>query len=231
MDCCDFDDGPRGVTEMDKNASGFWRLVPAALGLLCAVTLTATLVTCSGFADRTLSDWVPATDMGTRTSTAYTLISETSDDAPELLVVPPKWVVGVATEDAGDDDLSRSLTHLTYTFEGGNVVLTYAADSVDDFLEWQLSEDTIITSHLFGGRYTNIEVGKPKTSTLGGHEVSWGTYAFDDEYGRRNVAYVSAAEVEDDEMLAIVASETLEDGAEPFLSEQVLDELWQAVTW
>lgn len=208
------------------------RFLPAALGLLCAALLTFTLVTCSGVADRTFSDWVPRNDYGERTFDSYTLISEDAPEAPELVVTPPDWVVGVATDSASEEEPSRSFTHLTFTFETGNVVLTYATDDVDDFLAWQLNEDTIITSHLFGGRYTGIEVSCVTRSTMGHHEVAWGTYAFKDEYGRPNLCYVSATEVADGQVLTIVATETPdEEKGKAFLSEDVLSELWEGVTW
>ncbi len=208
------------------------RFVPAVLGLVCAALLTITLVTCSGVGDRMLSDWVPRDDYGERLFEAYSLVSEDSDTAPELTVTPPEWVIGVATDSTTEDDPSRSYTHLTYSFETGNVVLTYATDNVDDFLSWQLNEDTIITSHLFGGRYTDIQVGKPTQATFGNHTVTWGTYAYDNEYERRNICYVSAAEIADGQVLTVVASEELrEEGTEPFLSDAVLSEIWSGVSY
>lgn len=208
------------------------RLLPGALGLLCAILLTITLVTCSGIADRALSDWVPSDDYGERAFESYTLVSEDAPEAPAITATPPDWVIGVATDGASEDDPSRSYTHLTYSFETGNVVLTYATDDVADLLAWQLNEDTIITSHLFGGRYTNIEVGDPVKATLGGRELSWGTYAFDDEYGRRNVCLVSATQTSDGQVLAVVASEVIPDGSEQaFLDQQRLEQLWAGLSW
>ncbi|MBQ9005740.1 MAG: hypothetical protein IJ092_05130 [Atopobiaceae bacterium] len=216
---------------MASRENPLMRLLPAALGLVCATLLTITLVTCSGVADRALSDWVPSNEYGERAFEVYTLVSEDSDTAPKLRVAPPEWVIGVATEDAPEGDLSRSHTHLTYTFATGNVVLTYATDNVDDFLAWQLSEDTIITSHLFGGRYTNIVVGQATHAEMGGHDVSWGTYSFDDEYGRRNTCFASAAEVGDGQVLTIVATENAKDGEQPFLDEASLTDLWEGIAW
>lgn len=216
---------------MTTNNSPFMRLLPAALGLICATLLTISLVTCSGFADRALSDWVPSNDYGERSYDSYLLSSEDSPSAPQLSVTPPDWAIGVATEGATEEALDSSLTHLTYTFETGNVVLTYATDDVDDFLAWQLNEDTIITSHLFGGRYTNIVVGIVTQSSFGGHDVSWGTYAFDNEYGRRNVCYVSACAVADGQVLTVVASEEVPDGGQAFLDEGALSQLWEGVSW
>ncbi|MBR2682612.1 MAG: hypothetical protein IKE22_05010 [Atopobiaceae bacterium] len=217
---------------MARQDGTIWRFVPAALGLLCAALLTITLVTCSGVADRALSDWAPSNDYGERAFDTYTLVSEDRPDAPVLTVTPPSWVIGVATDGAREENPSQSFRHLTYTFETGNVVFTYATDSVDDFLAWRLNEDTIITSHLFGGRYTNIEVGTPSTATLGGHDVTWGTYSFNDEYGRPNSCFVSACVVADDQVLTVVATESLvEEDAVPFLSEQVLQDIWSGITW
>lgn len=217
---------------MERQNGTIWRFVPAALGLLCAALLTITLVTCSGVADRALNDWVPSNDYGERTFDTYTLVAEDNPDAPVLTVTPPAWVIGVATDSAREEDPSQSFTHLTYTFETGNVVLTYATDSVADFLAWQLNEDTIITSHLFGGRYTNIEVGTPVTTTLGGHDVTWGTYSYNDEYKRPNICFVSACVVANDQVLTVVATESLtEEGTTPFLGEQTLEDIWSGITW
>jgi|GEM_PF-1504877 len=207
------------------------RLLPAALGLACATLLTISLVTCSGVADRALSDWVPSNEYGERAFESYTLASEDADAAPTLHVTPPDWVIGVATEGSTKDEPNRSLTHLTYTFATGNVVLTYASDDVDEFLAWQLDEDTIITSHLFGGRYTNIVVGSPSRATWGGHDVSWGSYSFDDEYGRHNTCYVSAAALSEGQVLAIVATEEDIKDNQPFLDETTLASIWEGVVW
>lgn len=217
---------------MPRQDHSLWRFVPAALGLLCAALLTIMLVTCSGVGERMLSDWIPSNDYGERTYETYSLVSWDAADAPTLAVTPPSWVIGVATEDAPEDDPSTSTTHLTYTFETGNVVLTYAADDVDDFLAWQLNEDTIITSHLFGGRYTDIEVGQVAQATMGGHEVSWGRYSFNDEYGRLNVCLASAAEVADGQVLTVVVNESLPDGvSEASISEETLADVWAGITW
>ena len=216
---------------MASRENPLMRLLPAALGLLCATLLTISLVTCSGVADRALSDWIPTNDYGERTFETYTLVSEDSDNAPEIQVTPPDWVIGVATDGATEEDPSRSRTHLTYTFDTGNVVLTYASDNVDDFLAWQLNEDTIITSHLFGGRYTNIVVGEATHAVLGGHDISWGSYSFDDEYGRRNTCFVSAAEVADGQVLTVVATEDPIDGEQSFLGEAALNDLWDGISW
>ena len=208
------------------------RFVPAALGLLCATLLTITLVTCSGVGERMLSDWIPSDDYGERTYETYTLTSDDDPEAPTLTVAPPSWVIGVATDDAPEDDPSASTAHLTYSFETGSVVLTYTTDDVDSFLAWQLNEDTIITSHLFGGRYTDIEVGQVQHSDLGGHEVAWGRYSFNDEYGRLNVCLASAVEVANGQVLTLVINESLPDGViEASISEQTLADVWSGISW
>ena len=64
------------------------RHLPGALGLLCAILLTITLVTCSGIADRALSDWVPSDDYGERAFESYTLVSEDAPEAPAITATP-----------------------------------------------------------------------------------------------------------------------------------------------
>lgn len=207
------------------------RFIPAALGLICAALLTVTLVTCSGAADHAISNWLPSDDYGEKAFEHYALVTEDSQVAPELIVTPPSWVIGVATDSATEDDPSRSYTHLTYTFDTGNVVMTYASDKIDDFLAWQLNEDTIITSHLFGGRYTDIVVGTPTHATFGEHDVTWGMYSYLNEYERQCISYVSAAAFSDGQVLTVVTSEELRDGTtEAHMNESRLAELWEGVT-
>lgn len=217
---------------MPKTANPLVRFVPALLGLMCAALLTISLVTCSGVADRAISDWIPSDDYGERLFETYTLSTEDSSEAPDLTVTPPDWAIGVATDSASAEDPSHSFSHLTYTFDTGNVVLTYATDDIESYLEWQLNEDTIITSHLFGGRYTNIVVGNVQHTSLGGHDVAWGTYSFDNEYGRRNICFASACEVADGQVLTITSSEELPDGVtEAFFGEDSLQSVWEGVSW
>ena len=112
------------------------------------------------------------------------------------------------------------------------VLINPASRTGYSFLAWQLNEDTIITSHLFGGRYTDIEVGQVQHSDLGGHEVAWGRYSFNDEYGRLNVCLASAMEVANGQVLTVVINESLPDGViEASISEQTLADVWSGISW
>jgi hypothetical protein len=208
------------------------RFVPAALGLLCATLLTITLVTCSGVGERMLSDWIPSDDYGERTYETYTLTSDDDREAPMLTVVPPSWVIGVATDGAPEDDPSASTAHLTYSFETGNVVLTYTTDDVDSFLAWQLNEDTIITDHIFGGRFTEIRIGDIRHEQIAGHDVVWGSYTYLNEYKRLCVSYIGATDVADNQTLNLTMNEEIRDeGTEPFLTDDVFHEVWESAVW
>ena len=176
-----------------------------------------------------------ADDYGTRDYEIYTLGTTDDETAPTLTVVPPDWVIGVAPDQASEDDPSHGMDHLTCTFENGNFYYTYVADDARSYVEYYVSEDTIITDHLFGGRFTEIELGPITTEEIGGHEVLWGSYTYKDEYDRPNCAYVAACDVRDGIVITLTATESIPRDAAAdatfFLDGARFREIWEALSW
>ena len=196
------------------------------LVIALAAVLVAVLAGCSDIEE------IFADDYGSRDFETYTISSESSEVSPVISITPPDWVIGVSAQDAPEDDPSAAQSYLTCTFETGHYVFGYGKDDAEEYVAYYVNEDTIITDHLFGGRFTQIEVSDIRHEELGGHDVVWGSYTYLNEYGRPCVAYVGATDVADGQVLNLTMNEEIrEEGVEPFLSDEVFREVWETAVW
>lgn len=202
------------------------RVLRRTLLAAIAALLVAALTACGDVEE------IFADDYGSRDFQTYTIASESSEASPVVSVTPPEWVIGVSASDAPEDDPSAALSYLTCTFEGGHYVFGYGPDDAEEYVAYYVNEDTVITDHLFGGRFTDIRIGDIRHETIAGHDVVWGSYTYLNEYERLCVAYVGATNMGDGQVLNLTMNEEIRDeGTEPFLSEDVFREVWESATW
>ena len=113
----------------------------------------------------------------------------------------------------------------------GSIDIAYTSDDAVKYMEYQLDPDYIVGNHLFGSRYTQVEASDIRRAEIGGHEVLWGWYRFNDEYDRPNMYYVSVAQVTEGEALEILVVEpSIREGGIT-LDESYLFSLWELVSW
>lgn len=191
-----------------------------------AATLASALTGCADVEE------IFADDYGTRDFETYTLATESSEIAPIIQITPPEWVIGVSASDAPVDDPSAALSYLTCTFETGHYVFGYGKDNAEEYVAYYVNEDTIITDHIFGGRFTEIRIGDIRHEQIAGHDVVWGSYTYLNEYKRLCVSYIGATDVADNQTLNLTMNEEIRDeGTEPFLTDDIFHEVWESAVW
>lgn len=152
------------------------------------------------------------------------------EEAPQVTVGFPEWLETVKYEPDPDDG-SLALERVGGLWARGSVDIAYTSDDAVKYMEYQLDPDYIVGNHLFGGRYTQVESSEIQRTEIGGHEVLWGWYRFNDEYDRPNMYYVSVVQVTEGEALEILVVEpSVRDGSIT-LDESYLFSLWELVNW
>ncbi|MCR4871455.1 MAG: hypothetical protein K5859_09190 [Atopobiaceae bacterium] len=164
------------------------------------------------------------------TQDAVTVIPWKDEAAPQVTVGLPDWLETVKYEPDPDDG-SIALERIGGLWARGSIDIAYTSDDAVKYMEYQLDPDYIVGNHLFGSRYTQVEASDIQRAEIGGHEVLWGWYRFNDEYDRPNMYYVSVAQVTEGEALEILVVEpSIREGGIT-LDESYLFSLWELVSW
>lgn len=151
-------------------------------------------------------------------------------DASAVTIGFPAWLDTVKYEPLADDP-SIAEERIGGMWARGSMDVAYASDDAQKYMAYQLDEDYIVGNHLFGGRYTQVESSEIQRTEIGGHEVLWGWYRFNDEYDRPNMFFVSAAQIDENYSLEIVVAEpSIREGGIT-LDETYLFSIWETVAW
>lgn len=150
------------------------------------------------------------------------------DDEPTVVVGIPSWVTqtqyGAFEDGSADEQVSCSADDVGILYE-------YASDDPESFVSYYLDEGNLEQLHLFADRYTNIRFGTVQHHDANGTDVVWSWYSYDDEYGRANVYFVSAATIADGYCLEVTVSQIkLDKNAEVSIDESTLWEVWDQVS-
>ena len=164
------------------------------------------------------------------TQDSVTVIPWKDEAAPQVTVGLPDWLETVKYEPDPDDG-SLALERIGGLWARGSIDIAYTSDDAVKYMEYQLDPDYIVGNHLFGSRYTQVEASDIKRTEIGGHEVLWGWYRFNDEYDRPNMYYVSVAQVTEGEALEILVVEPSVRDGNITLDESYLFSLWELVSW
>ncbi len=171
-----------------------------------------------------------AVEVDLSTQDSVVLVPWHDDAAPQVTVGFPAWLETVKYEPLADD-AGVAEERIGCLWARGSVDIAYTSDDAEKYLACQLDADTIVGAHLFGGRYTQVEVSEVMRTEVGGHEVLWGWYRFDDEYGRPNMCFVSAVQIDEGNALEILVVEpSIREGGIT-LDESYLFSIWETVSW
>jgi len=150
-----------------------------------------------------------------------------ADDEPTVAIGIPSWITqtqyGAFEDGSADEQVSCSADDIGVLYE-------YVSDDPESFVSYYLDEGNLQQLHLFADRYTNIQFGTVQHHDVNGTNVVWSWYSYDDEYGRANVYYVSAAAVDDGYCLEVTVSQIKRDkNAEVSIDESTLWDVWSQV--
>lgn len=147
---------------------------------------------------------------------------------PAVTVGIPNWVTqtqyGAFEDGSADEQVSCSSDDVGILYE-------YVNDDPESFVGYYLDEGNLEQLHLFADRYTNVRFGTVQHQDVNGADVVWSWYSYDDEYGRANVYYVSAATIDNGYCLEVTVSQIkLDKNAEVSIDESTLWEVWDQVS-